>query len=155
MGEQAGGWFCAAYVILVGAIPVAQVARRKLSRGQREGVRRQFVHARARLHRLGLLHLVAQPVDDLVVEDVEAHRRQSHSGHYVAGAEPNGHVPRLVEVLPGVGTGYHVAEPDSAQAHEAEVACVCSYTRKYRFIKLFIINYRSFKIYFIRGLKIF
>lgn len=134
MGEQAGRRLCSAYVILVGAVPVAQVARRKLSRGQRKGVRRQLVHARAGFHRLRLLHLMAQPVDDLVVEDVEAHRRQGHSGHYVAGAEPNGHVPRLVKALAGVGTGNHVAEPDRAQAHEAEVACVCSWRRNRKLV---------------------
>lgn len=91
--EQTGGRFCSAYVVLVGAVPVAQVARRKLSRGQREMVRRQLVHARAGLDRLRLLHLMAEPMDDLVVEDVETHRGERHSGHYVAGAEPNGYVP--------------------------------------------------------------
>lgn len=64
---------------------------------------------------------MAKPVDDLVVQDVEAHRRQRHARHYVERAEPNGYVPRLVQTLAGIGTGDHIAEPDCAQAHEAEV----------------------------------
>lgn len=35
-----GRWFSATYIVLVGAVPVAQIARRKLSRGQRERIRR-------------------------------------------------------------------------------------------------------------------
>lgn len=38
--EYIGGWFCATYIVLVGAVSMAQIARRKLSRGQRERVRR-------------------------------------------------------------------------------------------------------------------
>lgn len=59
---------------------------------------------------------------DLVVEYVEAHRRERHPGHYVERAEPNGRVPRLVEGVAWIGTGHHITEPDRAQAHEAEVA---------------------------------
>lgn len=77
--EYIGGWFRATYIVLVGAVPVAQIARRKLSRGQREGVGRQLVHGRARLHRLWLVRLVTQSMDDLVVQNVEAHRCQGHS----------------------------------------------------------------------------
>lgn len=90
--EYIGRWFRATYIVLVGAVPVAQIARRKLSRGQRERVRRQLVYGRAWLHRLRLVRLVTQPMDDLVVEDVEAHRRQGHSRHYIAGTEPDRHV---------------------------------------------------------------
>lgn len=38
--EYIGGWFRATYIVLVSAVPVAQIARRKLSRGQRERIRR-------------------------------------------------------------------------------------------------------------------
>ena len=79
MREYIGGWFRATYIVLVGAVPVAQIARRKLSRGQSERIRRQLVYGRARLHRLRLVCLVTQPMDNFVVEDVEAHRRQGHS----------------------------------------------------------------------------
>lgn len=122
VGEETGRWLRSAYVVLVGAVPaVAQVARRKLSRGKREGIGGQLVHARACLHRFLFLRLMAKPVDDLVVEDVEAHRRERHPRHYVEGAEPNGHVPRFVKGVAGIGTGNHITEPDRAQAHEAEV----------------------------------
>jgi len=40
MREYIGGWFRATYIVLIGAVPVAQIARRKLSRGQRERIRR-------------------------------------------------------------------------------------------------------------------
>lgn len=40
VSEYIGRWFRATYIVLVGAVPVAQIARRKLSRGQRERVRR-------------------------------------------------------------------------------------------------------------------
>lgn len=122
--EYVGGWFRATYIVLVGAVPVAQIARRKLSRGQRERVGRQLVHGRARLHRLRLVRLVGQPVDDLVVQNIEAHRRQRHPRHYVAGAEPDCHVFRAEQGVARVRTGHHVAEADGAQAHEAEIARV-------------------------------
>lgn len=69
---------------------------------------------------------MAHPMDDLVVEDVEAHRRQRHAQHYVDGAEPDGRVPRVDrgEAAPGIRARHHVAEADCAQAHEAEIACV-------------------------------
>jgi len=40
MREYIGGWFRATYIVLIGAVSVAQIARRKLSRGQRERIRR-------------------------------------------------------------------------------------------------------------------
>jgi len=40
MREYIGGWFRATYIVLIGAVPVAQIARWKLSRGQRERIRR-------------------------------------------------------------------------------------------------------------------
>jgi len=67
---------------------------------------------------------VTQPVYDLVVDDVEAHRRQGHSRHYVAGAEPDRHVSRVGGDVARIGTGHHIAEADSTQAHEAEIARV-------------------------------
>lgn len=121
VGEQTGRRFRSAYIVFVGAVPVAQVARRKLSRGERKGIGGELVHARACLHRFLFLRLMAKPVNDLVVEDVEAHRRKRHPRHYVEGAEPNSHVPRFVKGVAGIGTGNHIAEPDRAQAHEAEV----------------------------------
>jgi len=124
--EYVARWFRATYAVFVGAVPVAQIGRWKLSRGQRERVGRQFVDGRARLHRLGLVRLVAHTMDDLVVEDVEAHCRQRHPQHYVDGAEPDGGVPRVGggEAAPGIRAGHHIAEADGAQAHEAEIARV-------------------------------
>lgn len=40
VSEYIGGWFRATYIVLVGAVPMAQIAWRKLSRGQRKRVRR-------------------------------------------------------------------------------------------------------------------
>lgn len=57
VGEQAGRWFRSPHIVVVGA--VAQVARRKLSRGEGEGIGGQLVHARAGLNRLLLLRLMA------------------------------------------------------------------------------------------------
>lgn len=67
---------------------------------------------------------MTQPVDDLVVDDVEAHRCQGHSRHYVAGAEPDRHVSRIGGDVARIRTGHHIAEADGAQAHEAEIARV-------------------------------
>jgi hypothetical protein len=65
---------------------------------------------------------VLQPVDDLVVDDVEAHRRQRHPRHDVNRAEPYRGVG--VVVPEGVGARHHVPEPDRRQTHEAEVEAV-------------------------------
>lgn len=69
---------------------------------------------------------MAKPVNDFIVQDVETHRSQRHSRHYVERTEPNGYIPRLVKALAGIGTGNHITEPDRAQAHEAEVTRIYS-----------------------------
>lgn len=64
---------------------------------------------------------MAQTVDDLVVHHVEAHGGQRHARHDVDRAEPHSGVG----VLPiRVQAGYHVAETDGRERHEAEVKAV-------------------------------
>lgn len=63
-----------------------------------------------------------EPVDDLVVDHVEAHRRQCHPRHYVQRAEPNRGVG--VVVAPDIEAWYYVPEADRRQAHETEVKTV-------------------------------
>lgn len=67
------------------------------------------------------LLVVFQTMDDLVVEDVEAHRSERQAGHDVHGTEPDG--PGRSVVLLG-GSGSQVAETYCAEAHEAEVNSV-------------------------------
>lgn len=55
---------------------------------------------------------------DLVVEDVEAHRRQGHARHDVNGAEPQCRGRVFSEAW------HQVAEADCRQRHEAEVDAV-------------------------------
>lgn len=111
-------------------VAVADIVAGKLSRGQGERIGGELVHARARLRQdLLLLRLVIQSVDDLVVEDVEAHGGQRHAEHYVARAEPDRRVASLLEAVARIGTRYQVSEPDCAQAHETEVARVCNVSR--------------------------
>lgn len=62
------------------------------------------------------------PMDDFVVDHVEAHGGERHAGHDVDGAEPYGGVGLVVEER--IGTGHHVAEPYGGETHEAEVEAV-------------------------------
>jgi hypothetical protein len=121
VGEDTRGRLAHAEALL-GDVALAEVAARKLSRGHGEGLARQLVQVRARLRGLLLLRLVRQPVHDLVVQDVEAHGRQGHAGHYVAGAKPDGKIARLEGVVARIGARYHVTEAYRTQAHEAKVA---------------------------------
>lgn len=59
------------------------------------------------------------PVDDLLVQYIEAHRSQRHPTHNVDGAEPGGGVGRL---LPK--TWHQVTESDRGQGHETEIDAV-------------------------------
>lgn len=57
----------------------------------------------------------AQPMRNLLVQHAEAHGRQCHADHYVAGAKPGGGGRLFVQA------GHHVAEANGRQAHEAKV----------------------------------
>lgn len=65
--------------------------------------------------------VVGDPVHQLVVDDVEAHRGQRHARYYVDGAEPDGGGRTAVDRIEG---GHRIAEADRRQAHEAEVEAV-------------------------------
>lgn len=105
-------------------VSVIKRARWKLSRGKGERVGCQLVDARAGLDCIVFVAMVAQSVNYLILDDVEAHGGQGHARHYVTGTKPYCQVAGLVQVVVRIGTWYHITEPNGAQAHEAKVTCI-------------------------------